>query len=256
MKNNKYYSEETCKKATELDDDETMDEDEDEYRTKNEDKDMAKDEDERVTEYEDEFRLVTEDKDELELVTEDEDELMSEDGDEPAAEDEDEPAAEDEDEPVAGDEDEPVTEDEDEPVAEGKDEPRAENENEVRANVPIQRSKRGTRSIKSQKSRSGNEGGVLVSAVWEHFDTKTTKYPGRPVCQKCKPVFSNGSGTFTLRRHLSSHRITAPKRYQKTMHDYRTDPHSKNEQEERDKLVANWVICDLQPFTIVECEEW
>ena len=40
------------------------------------------------------------------------------------------------------------------------------------------------------------------------------------------------------------------------MHDYRTDPHPKNEQEEHDKLVGIWVICDTQTFSIIECEEW
>jgi len=40
------------------------------------------------------------------------------------------------------------------------------------------------------------------------------------------------------------------------MHDYRNDPHPEKEQEERDKLVANWVVCDIQPFSVVECEEW
>jgi hypothetical protein len=40
------------------------------------------------------------------------------------------------------------------------------------------------------------------------------------------------------------------------MHEYRTDPHPKNEQEERDKLVSIWVVCDTQSFSVVECEEW
>ncbi len=37
-------------------------------------------------------------------------------------------------------------------------------------------SKRGTRSI---RSRLRNKGGAFRSAIWSHFDTKTSKYPGR-----------------------------------------------------------------------------
>jgi hypothetical protein len=40
---------------------------------------------------------------------------------------------------------------------------------------------RGTRSISKR--------GAPRSTVWEHFNTKTAKYLGRPVCQKCSAVF-------------------------------------------------------------------
>ncbi|CAG8630102.1 21696_t:CDS:2 [Rhizophagus irregularis] len=46
------------------------------------------------------------------------------------------------------------------------------------------------------------EGGASKSSVWDHFDTKTVKYPGRPVCRKCNTLFLAGSGTSTLRRHF------------------------------------------------------
>lgn len=82
------------------------------------------------------------------------------------------------------------------------------------------------------------------------------KYPGRPVCQKCNALFSARSGTSTLRRHLSSHRIAAPKQHQRTIHDYCIDSHPKNEQEECEKLVGIWVVCNIQSFNVVECEEW
>ncbi|CAB4404393.1 unnamed protein product [Rhizophagus irregularis] len=219
-------------------------------------KDYSEDEYKNATELEDEEETM-DDMTEDELVSEDEDELVAEDEDELMAEDEgDEFVAEDEDELVAEDEGELLVEDEhaaDEPVAEDEEEPRAEDDDGTRPEVPIQRSERGTRSI---KSRSRNKGGASKSSVWNHFDTKTVKYPGRPVCRKCNTLFSARSGTSTLRRHLSSHKIPAPKRLQRTMHDYRIDPHPEKEQEERDKLVANWVVCDIQPFSVVECEEW
>ena len=176
--------------------------------------------------------------------------------------DADENRAEDNDEDETMDEE---TEDENETRDENKDETsedeeedgtRAEDEDEgedgTRDEVPIQHRRRGTRSI---RLRTQNKG-AFKSTIWAHFDTKTAKYPGRPVCQKCKAVFSSASGTTTLKRHLSSHKIAAPRMRQSTMHDYRTDPYPKNEQDERDILVANWVVCDIQPFSVVENEEW
>jgi len=236
MSKSKVYSKDEYKDASELED-ETMDdrtEDEDEYRTVNEN------EDELVTE--DEYRTV--DENEAELVAEDEYEPVTE--DEFVTDDEDELVTEDKDEHVAG---EPVAEDEEEDV----EEPRDEVEDRTRPKVSIQHGKRGTRSI---KSRSRNKGGAPKSTVWNHFDTKTAKYPDHPVCRKCNALFLTKSGTSTLRRHLSSHKIAAPKLRQRTMHDYRTDPHPKKEQEERNKLVGIWVVCDNQPFSVVECEEW
>jgi BED zinc finger len=245
MRKSKVHLKDEYKDTSELEY-ETMDdrtEDEDEYRTADEKEDelVTEDEDETVTENEDE--LVTED----ELMTEDENEHVA---GEPVAEDEEELRDKDENEHVAG---EPVAEDEEELRDEDEEEPRNDGEDRTRPKVPIQHGKRGTRSI---KSRSQNKGGASKSAVWNHFNIKTAKYPGRPVCRKCNALFSAGSGTSTLRRHLSSHKIAAPKQHQRTMHDYRTDPYPKNEQEERDKLVGVWVVCDNQPFSVVECEEW
>ncbi|CAB4393906.1 unnamed protein product [Rhizophagus irregularis] len=167
-------------------------------------------------------------KDTIELEAEDE------------GEDKDEFVAEDEGELLAEDEDELLVEDEhvaDEPIDEDEEEPRAEDDDGTRPEVPI-------------RCR-----GASKSSVWDHFDTKMVKYPGRPVCQKCNTLFLAGSGTSILRRHLSSHKIPAPKQRQRTMHDYRIDPHPEKEQDERDKLVANWVVCDIQPFSVVDCEE-
>ncbi|CAB4392711.1 unnamed protein product [Rhizophagus irregularis] len=234
MRKSKDCSEDEYKDTTELEGgEETMD-------------DMT--EDELIAE--DKNELVS--KDEDGLMTEDEDELMAED----EGEDKDEFVAEDEGELLAEDEDELLVEDEhvaDEPVAEDEEEPRAENDDRTRPEVPIWCSKRGTRSIKSQ---SRNKGGASKSSVWDHFDTKMVKYFGCPVCRKCNTLFLAGSGTSTLRRHLSSHKIPVSKQRQRTLHDYRIDSHSEKEQDERDKLVANWVVCDIQPFSVVDCEEW
>src|SRR6185295_12431836 len=86
-------------------------------------------------------------------------------------------------------------------------------------------------SASRARSRSRNRKG-LRSAVWGHFDTKTPTHPNeskQPVCKQCKVVFASKTATSTLRRHLISHKIVAPKR-QKTLHDYRSDPYTEHEQ--------------------------
>ncbi|CAB4399961.1 unnamed protein product [Rhizophagus irregularis] len=146
---------------------ELMAEDENELVSKDKDGLMAEDEDELMAE------------DENELVSKDKDGLMAED----EGDDKDEFVAEDEGELLAEDEDELLVEDEhvaDEPVVEDEEEPRAEDDDGTRPEVPIQCSKRGTRSI---KSRSQNKGGASKSSIWDHFDTKTVKYPGRSIYQ-------------------------------------------------------------------------
>src|SRR6266542_4719416 len=94
------------------------------------------------------------------------------------------------------------------------------------------------------------------SSVWDHFDTNTEDYPGQPVCKSCKINFSSSSSTSTLRRHLNKHKIVTPKLRQRTIHEFRNDPYPEHEQQERDKYVINWIICDTQLFSVVECNEW
>ncbi|CAG8733490.1 9475_t:CDS:2, partial [Rhizophagus irregularis] len=168
----KEYSEDEYKDATEFEDEEeTMDD-------MTEDELVAEDDDEHVTEGEDEFVAEDEGEDRDELVAEDEQ--------------------------IAEDEDELMVEDEHMADEHAADEHAAENDddNGARPEVPIQRSKRGMRSIKSRSRNKRGERGASKSSVWDHFDTKTAKYPGRPVCKKCNAIFSAESGTSTLRRHL------------------------------------------------------
>ncbi|CAB5355605.1 unnamed protein product [Rhizophagus irregularis] len=94
------------------------------------------------------------------------------------------------------------------------------------------------------------------SSVWQFFDRNSEQHPGRPVCSTCKTVFEVKTSTSTLRRHLDLHKIVAPKRKQKSIDDYRIDPHTPKDQKERDDGVITWIICDQQPFTVVECPQW
>ncbi|CAG8778913.1 16207_t:CDS:1, partial [Cetraspora pellucida] len=59
-------------------------------------------------------------------------------------------------------------------------------------------------------------------------------------------------------RHLEDeHNIIAPKQPKKRLinEDHDT-PYSVEEQQEHDDVVTKWILCDLQPFTVVECKEW
>jgi hypothetical protein len=91
------------------------------------------------------------------------------------------------------------------------------------------------------------------STVWTYYDISSS---GNPICKKCNNTFSVKSSVTTLRRHLTSHTITAPKKRQMTIDEFRNDPHSTNDQLHRDNAVIKWIVCDLQSFSVVECKEW
>jgi len=55
----------------------------------------------------------------------------------------------------------------------------------------------------------------------------------------------------SLRKHLKTHQLNAPTRAEKSEKKHKI-PFSKREQEEHDKYLVNWLIRDLQPFTIVD----
>ena len=108
-------------------------------------------------------------------------------------------------------------------------------------------------------ARSSNRiqrGPKITSSVWPFFDKNTERHPGLPVCRTCQSVFKKTSSTTSLRQHLLSHHINAPHKRQKTLHEYRTDSHTERDQEVRDNAIIKWIICDQQPFTVVECKEW
>jgi hypothetical protein len=59
------------------------------------------------------------------------------------------------------------------------------------------------------------------------------------------------TGVSSLRKHLNEHhQLQPPSRNQRGM--IRIDPFGENEQKEHTKYLIQWLICDLQPFTIVD----
>ncbi|CAG8733258.1 12583_t:CDS:2 [Gigaspora margarita] len=56
-----------------------------------------------------------------------------------------------------------------------------------------------------------------------------------------------------LARNLNIHNIVVLKQEKKLLN---SNPYPKIEQQEQTDLVVRWIICDLQPFRVVEREEW
>ena len=131
---------------------------------------------------------------------------------------------------------------------------------ESASNVRSRLSSRVSTSSTSSRSRARSSRSIKTrnteSSVWQFFNRNTEQHPGRPVCSNCNAVFETSSSTTTLRRHLDSHQIVTPKRKQKSIDDYRTDPHTTKDQKERDDAVITWIVCDQQPFTGIECPQW
>ncbi|CAG8846619.1 10851_t:CDS:1 [Gigaspora margarita] len=89
-------------------------------------------------------------------------------------------------------------------------------------------------------------------SVWPYFNKEKENKPGIPVCKICKTEFSKSSSTSILACYLTIHNIIALKQGKKPLN---LNPHPKIKQQERTNLVVRWIICDLQPFSIVEEEK-
>jgi hypothetical protein len=91
---------------------------------------------------------------------------------------------------------------------------------------------------------------TLESAVWLHFDKNPPSAPGYNVCKICKNKYKVTTSVSTLRKHLKKHQLSAPTKNQSVTK--KIEPFNDKEQKIHDKYLIDWLICDLQPFTIVE----
>lgn len=89
------------------------------------------------------------------------------------------------------------------------------------------------------------------SSVWMYFDRDPVDAPGYNVCKNCSKKYKLSTSVSSLRKHLRTHQLNAPTRAEKR--EKKTDnPLSKREQAEYDKYLIQWLIQDLQPFTVVD----
>jgi len=88
------------------------------------------------------------------------------------------------------------------------------------------------------------------SAVWRYFDKNPTYAPEHNVCKVCSKRYKPTTSVTILRKHLGKHNLVAPPRNQNVV--TRVNPFNKQEQQEHTKYLIRWLICDLQPFNIVD----
>ena len=89
------------------------------------------------------------------------------------------------------------------------------------------------------------------STVWLYFEKNPSYALGYNVCKKCSKKFRITTGVITLRSHLKTHKVKAPTRKQ-TVVTKQKNPFDEEEQNRHDEYLIQWLICDLQPFTVVD----
>lgn len=92
----------------------------------------------------------------------------------------------------------------------------------------------------------------IGSSVWKYFDKSPPNAPGYNVCKECFNKYKLTTSVTSLRKHLTKHHLKAPTKKQKILPFKRVDPFNEHEQNEHDMYLIRWVICDLQPFTVVD----
>ncbi|GBC27415.1 zinc finger BED domain-containing protein RICESLEEPER 2-like [Rhizophagus irregularis DAOM 181602=DAOM 197198] len=91
---------------------------------------------------------------------------------------------------------------------------------------------------------------TLGSAVWQYFDKNPSYAPGYNICKICSNRYRITTSISTLRKYLNKHSLSVPKK--KYVVIEKRDPFDEEEQQIHDKYLTDWLICDLQPFTVVE----
>ena len=89
------------------------------------------------------------------------------------------------------------------------------------------------------------------STVWLYFDKNPAYTSGYNVCKSCSKKYQLSSSVSTLQKHLKIHQLKAPTKTQ-NVEEKKECAFDKDEQEEHDKYLVQWLIQGLQPFTVVE----
>ncbi|CAG8761587.1 27591_t:CDS:2, partial [Dentiscutata erythropus] len=91
------------------------------------------------------------------------------------------------------------------------------------------------------------------STVWKHFHRRPSYAPNHNVCKYCHPrkKYKITTGLSTLRAHLiSKHQLEVPTKNYNLQ--FSVNPFDLQTQKEHTKYLLKWIICDLQPFTIID----
>jgi hypothetical protein len=107
-------------------------------------------------------------------------------------------------------------------------------------------------SVSQISQDSGASSLISGSSVWLYFDKNPSYALGFNVCKKCSTKYKLSTSVTTLRKHLEKHQLKVPTKKYKVIGIKKQDPFEKEEQKEHDDYLIQWLICDLQPFTIVD----
>ena len=87
--------------------------------------------------------------------------------------------------------------------------------------------------------------------MWEYYERNPSYAEGYNVCKTCGSKYKTTTGVSTLRNHLKKHQLDAPSMKQKAI-TAKMNPFNELEQNEHTKYLIKWLICDSQPFNIVD----
>ena len=97
------------------------------------------------------------------------------------------------------------------------------------------------------------QGEKKTSDVWQHFDNNEDN----STCKYCKKTYSKNTSTTILRRHYEkNHQKKINKTKQTTLQFSTSTPHPDEIMRDKTNSIMEWIILDLQPFSVVESESF
>ena len=84
-----------------------------------------------------------------------------------------------------------------------------------------------------------------------YFDKNPPYASGYNICKKCNKKFKVTTGVSTLRTHLKTHQLKVLIRKQ-TVVTKQKNPFDEEEQNQHHEYLIQWLVCNLQPFNIVD----
>ena len=87
-----------------------------------------------------------------------------------------------------------------------------------------------------------------TSNVWQHFDSEENY----SICKYCKQTYAKSTSTSILKRHYrKNHEKKINKTKQTTLQFFTSIPHPEEIMHEKTISVVEWIVLDLQPFSVV-----
>ena len=97
------------------------------------------------------------------------------------------------------------------------------------------------------------QGEKKTSDAWQHFESNGDN----STCKYCKKTYSKSTSTTILRRHYEKyHKKKINKTKQTTLQFSTSTPHPNEIMRDKTSSIIEWIILDLQPFSVVESESF